>query len=244
MDEWDDEGLRSHAKSCKKAWAISGKIQVNTDQTEPAKKTVSLQADFSDDPGVHTVQFQLKRPPPPAGTRFLAECEALITWLVNGNQISRRITVQNGASISGPSEAVSVIVYDTSAQVSGPPTDVEYEVTISVSKGQRAANSVPPMLHAGSYTATSLNPTGLIEIPADAGVTSLNVVVGDNSGGGAYFALGTVTVNMSQGGIPAGQVYDPREFQWVPIKPTADAFTIFKTGAGTAICMVTFGIDG
>lgn len=245
MSDWDDEGLRNNSSPKKKGWSGSGRLRCNTQQTEPPPKSITLQANFGDDVGMHTVQLWIDRPPFDLNfPAFVVEAEALVTWSVAGNQISRRVTVGNGVSISGSAEAVHVSVFDKSVSAPGPPTDIEYDVTILVVKGQRAANVVPPTLYAGSF-ALAPGATTNIAIPQDAGVTSVHVSAGDALFGGATYADGKCEVRQTRD-IYTEKVYDCRDVDWEPVAPMATGIAITnRAGVGTSMRFsVTFGIDG
>lgn len=136
--EW--EGLPNNP-TVQKAWSAIGDMQ-----TENPNKQVSLQAHF-DEPGIYTVQFSF---------RFLDESQAGITnegpprvyadieWSVAGNTIYRRISVHDGASISGNAEGVKVRVYDESV-VALDAWIVDYQVGITVAPGVRAGDQPPTL---------------------------------------------------------------------------------------------------
>jgi hypothetical protein len=162
----------------------------------------SCQANFPES-GNYSVQFAVTGP---GGINNGVQAEAFITWSVAGNNVTRRVSITNGATVSGMGQAVKISMYDVSV-LATPGTP--YGVSVQVVKGLRPDTENPPFLvpHAfvdenatpqviqpyetGSYLITADgfagtgNGTGFITlpIPQDAGVvsayvlTALNIVV-------------------------------------------------------------------
>lgn len=159
-------------------WSTGGKLV-----TQNRNQNVSLQADFTKrDPtydilgsGVYTVQFAISKP-----TTGVYRAVATITWTVEGNQIVRQIDVNNGASLSAPSQAVRIQISDETPPEMGGPAGEEYGVTVFITKGTRAFSSVPATLKgliAGSVELFTLGAGASIdvEVPENAGASSVEV---------------------------------------------------------------------
>lgn len=172
-----DDTLTPDSKP-KDSWSTSNKL-ITTDKM----KAVSLQADFPVG-DVYTVQLAID--PPKSG---VYRAIALVTWTVEGNQISRQIDAGNGASISAPSKAVRVAVNDITTNPVGGTAGEPYGVTIAITRGTRAFGGRPPTLKAsdasGNFGIHDLAPGGNVRypIPLGAGVTSVEVAAFPTAGG-------------------------------------------------------------
>jgi hypothetical protein len=184
-------------------------------------KTVNLQAQFDKGgPGDYTAEFSISPPPFTRGAGNPVQAEALITWAIEGNFVTRRISISNGATISGVAQAVRIQIMD----VSNPAVATagqQYGVSVQVTKGIRATTMQPPTLTPhpsvddevqtpivqpfaqATYSVSAQggggagNGNGFIEllIPQDAGVISVFITVAaDNVFGGTYQAQGTAPV--------------------------------------------------
>jgi hypothetical protein len=218
------------------AWSISGTLTAGD-----FDKSVSLQALFAE-PGDYTVQ--LSGIFPPANVLVPIQPEAEIIWSVAGNSISRKVSVGSGISISGNAEAVRVVVKDVTNLFGGPLTD--YEVSITICKGTRAAIPIPPTLLVPLAAGFGgLNPGAAVDIPIPQGVgiTSVHVSIAQRIG----VPIPEQAIQVLQrgaGGIGTLQAYDPRAIGWCPMAPAAVTLRIKNWTAGIVDFAVTFGIDG
>jgi hypothetical protein len=214
-------------------WSQSGELI-----TKNTSQIVSLQANF-EFPEYYTVQFGV--------SSAVVKSRALITWGVEGNTITRLVSVANGVEVSGAGQSCNVRVVDISDGVIA--SGVHYTVFIDVVKGTRAFTGQPPTLAVysatgGVFSVGPLSSTS-IPIPLDAGVISVFVTVSTIAGSSAVIAENDIQVAQQTGGTTQ-KTYDPRDFpEFVPITPGADVVTIFNNNAAqTYQVSVTFGIDG
>ena len=205
---------------------------------------VSMQAVF-DEPGNYTVQFGLERTNPNPTTLFLVKAQALVTWSVAGNFVTRRISVGNGISITGQAEGVKVVIKDAS-DPAAVGTSENYRVSMQVTRGTRGTIQQPPVLDISTTGVTGIlaGTTAIFTIPQDAGVVNVNVAVATVAG--APLADNIVTVNHTGNapGVTLIKSYDPRDIDWAPVLPGTDTIRITNFGLVTVNVKVTFGIDG
>lgn len=222
-----------------KGWSGSGNLisgDINT--------VVALQAQFPQ-PGNYTVQFGTMFPPAVAQLDIL-QAEALVTWSVAGNSLARRITVVNGASITGSAEAVSVVVSDVS-NVLGL-GGIPYNIAVNVCEGVRANIQRPPVFYPAG--ALGVNPLLLVahsfdvDVPQNAGVISVQVTICDTSGA----VIPDNAVIVTQFALPsnsARRVCDPRDLEWIPLAPGVTKIRVSNvTNANAVFVNVSFGVDG
>lgn len=228
-------------------WSANKKL-IMRGRTNP----LTMQADFPD-PGNYTFQFGInpKTVQVIKGQRTIAE--AFIQWSVEGNFVTRRVTVGNGVSVTGMGQAARVTMSDVSLLTGGPfPAgfDPAYDVSVQVVKGVRPSVQQPPQLipqdPAGfwenghiSVPAATLSPP--LIIPVDAGVISMEVAIHS-----VLFAVipdGAVVVRQQTLGDLIKE-YDPRNFDWCPVSAAAEFIQIFNSTAGSVFVNVTWGIDG
>lgn len=245
----------------KTGWGTSGTLT-----TGRKDRSVSIQADFerAGPATTYTISFGKSNNPASNNPIF---AEALITWAVEGNYVSRRVTIADGTSISGVGQAVKVILTDnTQPAISGNPlfdpvVPADYSVSVQLAPGVRGADEQPPTLvpHAPDPTNTTQTIVGNFEnngfygvdpgktvalnVPQDAGAKSLFVTVitpGENE------VHGNLRVVHVYQGVPVRE-YDPRDFsEWVPLVPGVDQVWLTSDASvlRTAFFGVTFGIEG
>jgi hypothetical protein len=132
----------------------------------------------------YTVQFYIVPPnsqkvaPAPPNPSDLFNSEALVTWSVEGNFVRRRITVGNGAVLSGTGQGVKVELYDAlpAGLVLGGPPGPTYPASIQVARGTRPTNAAPPQLNGGTFDVAP-GSSILVPVPNDSGATSVNVAI-------------------------------------------------------------------
>ena len=105
-------------------------------------------------PGVFTVQLEANVPPAPpgfdpvgAGDTAQIRTTALVTWIVRGIPITRKVTVSSGIAISGNCESVWVTFIDESTFNFVVPTVLvpqPYQVRATVTRGKRGSSSERP----------------------------------------------------------------------------------------------------
>ncbi len=141
-----------------------------------AQKSLSLQCQLSP-PGVYTVEFEVGPSKSPSNSSGDNQPEAVIEWATNGGTVRRRVSVINGAAISGPAEFVKVTVTDASDSNDAAP----YEVTITVTPGTRGSNEMRPTLQNEPAVALDGGGSASFNVPQDAGVNGFRIFVWDIS---------------------------------------------------------------
>lgn len=263
MQEFDDEDellygepLPADTAPAKKGWSVNGTLAQGV-----SKKRVALQAKFGKI-GTYTVQFGVVLPT----TEALAPCptriKATIVWSVEGNTVTRQVTVGNGLQISGTGEAVSVLVEDnTLANNNGSPdADIEYVVSVLITPGTRPSKEMPPVLLSEETDAASqlagfthgtieIAPAGNFEfdIPENAGVIAfyLGIYTPSEAVAAADAILGRF---LHTGGGIVGQ-FDATPGRgyagtWIPLTPGANQIQIFNNTALNVVVTMIYGIDG
>jgi hypothetical protein len=231
----------------KTGWGTSGKLF-----TGQKDKVVTMQAVFPE-PGSYTAEFSRSDNPNSNSPIF---AEALLTWAVEGNYVSRRINIIDGASITGVSQAVKIILSDATPTpvIGGGPNGSVYEVACQVAPGVRGSSKQPPTLVPTSGTLPAGGPaaggggafpvfaggTTNIAVPQDAGVISVYVTVSAV----APFAEFGALVIMNNGAFTL-KTYDPRDFpDWVPLSPGTTQIQLVNNTIADIKFSITFGIDG
>lgn len=159
-----------------KGWSVSGELLPGADD-----ESVVLQAQFQHI-GYYTVQFQLDIPPGAVGEAGSIYCLADITWTVEGNSITRRVSLGNGTTVSGMGQSVNVEIFDFSQPGGG----ARYRVTANLAPGARPTSGSNPQLAINSWIVPVedrrgatlpqvVTPGGIItfDIPQNVGVNSV-----------------------------------------------------------------------
>jgi hypothetical protein len=221
----------------KDGWSKTGKLRTGL----PQEQGLTMQAQFTQDIGgsgaqYYTVQFSVK--PPKTG---FFEAVADVIWSVEGVDVRRKISIVNGATISGTAQAVKVSVVDTTDRNVLP--HEEYEVDIAVTPGVRPAQQQPPRLFGGVFSIPAEGPSINVPIPQDAGVISVNI--------SAYrvpfttpLALGDAMGLMGNAIPLSGFVVKPEGDGWIPVPPGANNLELVNNSAFALGYGVTWGIEG
>jgi hypothetical protein len=174
------------------------------------------------------------------------QCEALIVFSVEGNNVTRRVSVVNGMAISGVAQALNVTLEDhTNPGSPFPLLGQSYSVDIIESPGSRAFGHQPPFLQQQPTVkalATGTSTTFLV--PNDAGASSVYVAVIDTV---TNPALGQIVVQHQAGtsGFNIRNEYDPRQYpSWVPLAPGTTQIFVQNNGPDTIGVTCILGIDG
>lgn len=179
-----------HRISKRKSWSQSGNLI--TGQTN---QNVSMQA--SVEPGLYTLQFGIIDPPPDNGGTPSYDAQATVTWTNNGVPNTRVVDIGRGTCISGLCDAVGVVVKDNSTVTVIPApggnnpfaatgkastAGLQYEVSISLTKGMRPSFTSDPILRAWP-TGTTLNAgaSGIIQIPTNSGAKGVKLYTNPNT---------------------------------------------------------------
>jgi hypothetical protein len=238
----------------KDGWSVSRELVSGDDS-----RVCSLQADFRQKPGIYTAQFLIATvdlvPPQPPGPQLLFYepilAEAEIEWAVEGNTVKRRLSVLNGATISGPGQAVRIVVRDSTVLSSAPlpftyVLGQKYIVAVTLTPGLRAADSPPVLWSDNGIQAgvvITINPgfDFVLPVPIDAGSKSVLVTV---ASAGTPIPEQAARVTQEDGlGIPMA-AYDPRAFSFCPLVPGIAQLRLNNFGVTDLLFSVFWGIDG
>lgn len=219
-------------------WAQSGDLRNDNGAfSSPPGKGIGMQVEFPD-AGVYTVQFYILN-----NNAIPVAAEALITWSTNGNNTTRRISVVNGAAITGVAQHVKVSVWDASSL--GVLNTQSYTVFILVAPGNRATNSNPPFLSRPAFKVAPTHGTSTsVPIPTDAGAISVQTSVWITT---APVGLRTdVQVAQVANGLATLRSYSPLdEPDFVPLVPQTDTIRCDNRSAGDTINFsFILGIEG
>lgn len=228
VEKGDEEMTRGIDVIGKLGWSASGVL------TQNGSREVSLQANFPEAKS-YTAQFSI------SGTDLrYKKAEAEIKWVVEGNFVTRRITIANGVSIQGAGQAVSIKIRDVSPVVI-PGVATDYTVSVQVVPGSRGSTNNPPTLSGDAHIViggASLN----LNIPDNSGVISVAVLV-ENT---LHNAIPDQAVIVRQQDAAALDValYDPRQYFWVPIQGSATVLRLENHTADPCAFTVIYGIEG
>ena len=249
----------------KDGWSAAGTLQAS------GTGQVKLQADFSKGgvgSGQYTVQFNVNAPPNPTNPNPIFT-EALLTWIVEGNSVTRHISIANGTSITGSGQAVTVVIYDNTQLLYGSTHNTQdYQVNCQVVPGVRPNTEVAPILYPLDgilLNGNRANPTFLqkqsvgrgdylyVPIPQDAGITSVLVtaispVVIGTAVTPVSIGDGEALVIVSLGGVNAMTQYDCKTPFWYPLLASAQGLYLQNNTPASPVVnlrfTVAFGIDG
>lgn len=156
----------------KKGWSNSGNLKTGNRSLE-----VSVQANFQEYPETYCIEFTKSGN---TASNLPIRAEAYITWSVEGNFVTRRVSISNGTTVQGVAQAVRVVIKDvTEANADTPgspvPNEAEYTVSVQITRGSRGSNSFPPFLVPPDcwFRELGVGATLDIEVPQDAGITSV-----------------------------------------------------------------------
>jgi len=237
----------------KVGWSSSNKLV-----TGDRFKEVSLQADF---PRAETYVLQFNKTKilrviNPAGEKLPVRAEAFITWSVEGNSVTRRVSIANGITIQGVAQAVRVIVKDVTDHPFGtvaPIAQLEYSVSAQVTPGTRGSNKFPPFLvpnDAWRRVLTIGTPSITLPVPQDAGIISFVFeATGVFAGLNKPLIPGTVVAFLQQDTVVVATIIPQSVSEVVPLPPGVDEIRfLFIPAVDPTINQVHFtvlyGIDG
>lgn len=230
-------------------WSKSGNLLLGVPGT-----TLTMLADFPDSDD-YTIQFGIAPNVNNGAFQQNALAEALITWSVAGNDVSRRISITNGISISGTAQGVKVVMMDVSTASDASLKGLPYAISCQVARGTRAAIEQPPTLvpviEGGFIRLGAPDATVSVDvpIPADAGAISYyaTILARDGLGAPVPYVEGWVIVTQ----IGASMVTE-KDFRnpsgWIPLLPGATSLQFKRENlpspADSVLISVVFGIDG
>jgi hypothetical protein len=239
--------LNSPKQSLSGGWSKSGELQLGNPLQE-----LSLQCNFPQ-AGFYTVQFGVQVDPAILVPDIVAE----VTWSVEGNDVRRKISVANGATISGTGQACRVVIRDETAGIV--PPGANYSVFALVSPGTRPGSHIRPLLRTPWPVQTAVIPavivgdiafippggTANIDVPVNAGATSIDVEGALNGAHGALVLTDLVVAQIGAAPFPVKGYYPWIETGFVPLAPKARTILISnESAADTIAAAILWGIDG
>lgn len=231
-----------------KSLSKSGWGQSGTLITGAKNKKVPLQCDLAGTigAGTYTVQFNVS-----GINQFAAVPEALIAWRVQGQEVTRRVSIGDGVAVTGVGESVRIIMYDNTPGVflSGN----AYTVSAQVTPGSRPSTGKPPtlILPSSDGFATDVPSNGSADfiIPSGTGlisayITAVNALVPPTAlGPGALFAQFMLNLNSSL--LVGETAWDTQVITgFIPAPPSAARIRLTNTTANVIQAYITLGIDG
>lgn len=176
---------------------------------------------------------------------------ATINWALGGNQFVRKLSVFEGATITGCAEHVIVTVSDETGADGTPVTD--YTVTIAVAAGVRGPTGLPPTYqtyitdNAGGvhYGVVQLAAGTSITIPVPSGAGVNSVMVTQFITPAATPGSPPNAVRQTSWGFATLKQYDPSLYDFVPLSASCKDIVLENNDtANDTIFSVTWGIDG
>jgi hypothetical protein len=210
--------------------------------TKPGVQRVGTECRFNI-PGAVSVSFGVVSA---SGSAFP---EAVVSFAVENKAIvRRRITVGNGATITGVADSVDVSLLNNPPPGEFPtPISPEYGVSVDIAMGTRGAHVQPPILmlrDSGNNILVSAAAGAFADfvIPQDAGAIAINVTAQTDPPGTA--AVNGFAVEQRRGAIVL-KAYDAIFFPgWIPLAPGADTIRVINNTAVRGLFGVVAGIDG
>ena len=206
------------------------------------------QADFTAEPGYYTVEFNIARfpvdtvnAPGPSNVSGVFRCLTILSWNVEGNQVTRQYSVGgNGSSVSGLGQGVVVSLQDFTDVFN--PTNLDYEVSFNIAKGVRPFTNNPPALFGITTTVILAAGSLSLAVPQNVGIISVEVAVSTNPA--APHTPNVVVAHINPGGTL--KTYDPQKNTgFVALAPNAQTVRVFNADAANPVdATITWGVDG
>ena len=232
----------------KRGWQGAGQLSVGN-----TTKDVTFQADFNQQVGYYTVQFNVALP---ANLVQLVFPRAELIWSVEGGGLIRRvINLGLGNSISGTGQAVRVRMFDYSIGPPGNPA-LDYEVSAQVTPGTRPTGARPPIL---TTRTTGPDPdvrgiapfyqvlntaTQLIAVPQNSGVNAFLANIAAVAAGASVIPQNGVVGFILNNGFPIDIFNYDGSDRWLPMPPGATHILLDNQSGITIGLGVTWGIEG
>lgn len=166
-------------------------------------------------PATYSIQFQSIN-----NEEFVPLCEATIVWKVDGQSLTRRITVLDGTVITGLCEGVSVSLRDVTNLFYSIPPDPpkEYYIMVTICKNTRPSEANAPVLY--TLPQAQINPgnAAIFPVPRGSGVMAYRVLATTHQ---AETELRTVVARCT-GVAPTFFYFPLLDNSWIPITPGAE----------------------
>lgn len=173
----------------------------------------------------------------------VVDCVAIVNFILEGNTLSRTISLGQGTSISGRGQGGTVTLRDNSDSA---PLG-SYRVTISGSSGCRADTGNPPVYDnsdsVGSLAASASS--ALIPVPPNAGVTSVRVMVTSSSNAPLVSNVNVIGLGFDE--TTPVIIWSPQvDKGFIPVPAGVQFIEINNTGAASVAIFYSllWGIDG
>lgn len=215
-----------------KGWSSS--VGLITGQSSPA----SIQANFPD-AEYKTIQFGVVPPDDGKSTSSVFDATAFISWSVEGNTVTRLISIGNGVSISAPAQAYNITITDKTPNLGG--TQVlgkPYSITVNITPGSRP-NSITPPIFKPVARAIVLAPAGSTAQFIPAGAVAVMITAYD----AVAFTNGNVTIDQITAGNALFMEYSALN-QFMPLAGNAQQIRVTNQGANNVNVAFIFAIDG
>lgn len=245
----------------KSGFLATGGVVIPAPGNNRTTQSISTQAKFEKKEGgpgaqYFTMEFGIKRPP--SGVFF---CYADVTWSTEGNDVTRRVSVCNGAVISGTAEYAKVNLFDgTTAEflTNNGLTPEPYGVSVLITPGSRPSTQQPPRLVVQEQNVLTGVP-GFYQVPAagstripinqDFGIISINSIAEILGAPLTPIKAGDITLVFQISGIVT-TVGTTDLFavqgRWIPVPPGADLLILInnKVAPNDILANVVFGVEG
>lgn len=195
----------------------------------------SLQAQI-DPPSVFTVQFSISAPLVPTNSDNIPVAE--IQFSCNGVTIRRKISIYNGASLSGPGKTVKVKMFDESDSVLRGP----YNVSCTITVGTRASNDTPVLMNTDQQIINSTT-SATFDIEDDAGANQVQFLIGPSVATDDLNPDNVLLIFIDVSGSTIGSTtWAPGVF--FPIPPGTVQITVQNNDDDPIRARMVLGIDG
>jgi hypothetical protein len=241
----------------KSGYLATGGVVIAAPGNNRTTQSISTQAKFEKTEGgpgaqYFTMQFGIQRPP--SGFFF---AYADVVWTTEGNDVRRRISIVNGAVISGTAEYAKVTLFDGTPELLNV-TPEAYYVNVLITPGARPSTQQPPRLVVQEENNSSGTPgfyqviaESSIRVPInqDFGIISLNSIAQVLGAPSTPIVAGDITLQFLISSVNAtvGEVdLFPIMGTWIPIPPGADLLKIInnRTAPDDILINAVFGVEG
>jgi hypothetical protein len=218
-------------------WSAGGTLNPKGTKNPSPKgqASIHLQCEL-DRAAVFTVQFSTT---PPKVSGFNGNVPvALVKFSVAGVTTQRKISVYNGATISGCGQVCEVEAFDESTDVA---RSAAYDVAVTVTPGTRGGTTTPTLQNSADQTIAA-GASHDFNIERDVGAVLVRFDIGPTVVSGTIDPSKFVIQFLDESGSTLATVQDPTD--WVVIPPNTFDVDIINNGAISADVRMVLGIDG